>query len=266
MKTLLEYITFVKGIEYLIVVAFCFAFIALWMLVNTKEKEVLKMVSLFVPLSLIFGGAAVVVSSYDTTDVTYANTSEAALTDIAGNPAMIDLQDKDTWFRVNSSEYLSIKYEQATDFHKAMSGKVGCTTCHHNSGDEIHACKDCHGAPFNPHNASMPGLKAAYHQRCLSCHKEDFGSGPESCTKCHSGVIQTSSIISAPPRPHQLTWETCTRCHQNGIPGGQVSRIVYHDSCLKCHAKGIGGAAIVPEDHAGRAGNTCQGCHKPIGG
>lgn len=266
MKTLLEYITFVKGIEYLIVVAFCFAFIALWMLLNTKEKEVIKKVSLFVPLSLMFGGAAVVVSSYDTTDVTHANVSEAALNDSNGNPTVINMQGMGTMFRVNSSEYLSIKYEQATDFHKAMSGKVGCTTCHHNSGDEIHACKDCHGAPFNPHNSSQPGLKAAYHQRCLSCHKEDFGSGPESCTNCHSGVTKASSIVSAPSRPHQLTWETCTRCHKNGIPGGQESKIVYHDSCLKCHTKGVGGAAIVPADHTGRAGNTCQGCHKPIGG
>lgn len=258
MKTLLEYITFVKGIEYLIVVAFCFAFIALWMLLNTKEKQVLKMVSVFVPLSLLFGGAAVVVSSYDT-DATHANVT----TDIASNPG-VELQANG--FTVNSSEYLSMKYEPVIDFHKAMSGKVSCATCHHNSGDEIHACKDCHGTPYNPHNVSMPGLKAAYHQRCISCHKEDFGSGPESCTKCHSGAIQTSSIISGPPRPHTLTWETCTRCHQNGIPGGQESKIVYHDSCLKCHEKGVGGAAIVPADHAGRAGNTCQGCHKPIGG
>jgi len=262
MKTLLEYITFVKGIEYLIVVAFCFAFIALWMLVNTKEKEVHKMVSLFIPLSLIFGGAAVVVSSFDT-DGAHANAS--VITDIASTPGVIELQPNVIGFTVNSSEYLSMKYEPIIDFHKAMNGKVSCTTCHHNSEDEIHACKDCHGVPYNPHNVSMPGLKAAYHQRCISCHKEDFG-GPESCTKCHSGAIQTSSIISAPPRPHTLTWETCTRCHQDGIPGGQVSKIVYHDSCLKCHEKGVGGAAIIPSDHAGRAGNTCQGCHKPIGG
>ncbi len=265
MKTLLEYITFVKGVEYLIVIAFCFAFIALWMLVNAKDKEVIKKVSLFVPLSLMFGGAAVIVSSYDTTDI-QANAPDAALADIAGNPNVFYLQNNATWFNVNSSEYLSMKYEPVTDFHKAMSGKVGCATCHHNSGDEIQACKDCHGVPFNPHNESMPGLKAAYHQRCMSCHKEDFGSGPESCTSCHSGAINTTSIVSAPPRPHQLTWETCTRCHQNGIPGGQESKIVYHDSCLKCHEKGTGGAALVPADHAGRDGSTCQGCHKPTGG
>jgi hypothetical protein len=70
MKTLLEYMTFVKGMEYLIVIAFCFAFIALWILVHSKEKAALsRVVSIVLPLSLVFGGGAVVLSASDTPDL-----------------------------------------------------------------------------------------------------------------------------------------------------------------------------------------------------
>ncbi len=260
MKTLLENITFVKGIEYLIVVAFGFGFIALWLLVHTGEKDGMKrIVSLVIPLSLIFGGAAAVVSTHADPD-TASNVPGMIENQSAAIPAHIH-----EWLSVNNSEYLSITYGQATKFHQVMSEKVSCSVCHHNSGDEIHACRDCHDAPFNPHNSSKPGLKAAYHQRCMSCHREKF-AGPGSCTECHTGDTKVSAVVQAPQRPHSLTWETCGKCHKNGIPGGQVSKIVYHDSCLKCHTEGVGGAAKVPADHAGRAGNTCQGCHKPAGG
>ena len=264
MNTLLEFITFVKGIEYLIVVAFCFAFIALWVLVNTGDKTGMsKIVSFVIPLSLVFGGGAILLSSSETSDTPAPNVSELNATN---TPTVSEPVVKNGWRTVNRSEYLNIKYGPATEFHNVMSEKVSCTTCHHNSGDEIHACRDCHDSPSNPHDSTKPGLKAAYHQRCLSCHREEV-SGPDSCIKCHKGEAKASAVVSAPLRPHQLTWDTCNRCHQKGIPNGGVeSKIVYHESCLKCHSKGIAGAALVPEDHAGRAGNTCQGCHKPAGG
>ncbi|HEY9205351.1 MAG TPA: cytochrome c3 family protein [Candidatus Methanoperedens sp.] len=267
MTTLLEYITFVKGVEYLIVIAFCFGFIALWSLVNSRDKAISKVVSLVVPLSLVFGGGAVVFATYGNTDTAatanVTNISEPELPgNYTGDSVVFAADNKE--FKV-TSDYLSIKYGPATKFHQVMSTKVSCTTCHHNSKDEIHACKDCHKTPTNPHNGSMPGLKAAYHQRCKSCHEEDFG-GPESCTKCHTGETKTS-IVQAPSRPHQLTWETCNRCHKDGIPnGGKEAKIVYHDSCINCHSKGVAGAAKIPDDHAGRTGSTCQGCHKPVGG
>ena len=267
MKTLLEYITFVKGVEYLIIVAFCFGFIALWLLVHTREKEAMKRtISVIIPLSLVFAGAAVVLATYGNPEVTAAPAvRDASFPEYYsnGSPAGSSAaQSQDRWLQVNDSEYLSVAGGPATKFHQLMSDRVSCSTCHHNSGDEVHACRDCHDSPFDPLNSSKPGLKAAYHQRCMSCHSEDFKGGPESCGECHTG----GEAVSAPPRPHQLTWETCNRCHQDGIPGGQVSKIVYHDSCLKCHTKGIAGAAMVPADHAGRASSTCQGCHKPSGG
>lgn len=267
MNTLLEFITFVKGIEYMIVIAFCFGFIALWVLVNSRDKKGMsKIVSFVVPLSLVFGGGAIILTSQDTSEVAATNVPDAAATIQQVNLEHAPVISNDTWPTVDKSEYLAIKYGPATGFHKVMSEKVSCQTCHHNSGGEIRACKDCHDSPANPHNSTKPGLKAAYHQRCISCHQEDF-SGPQSCTKCHTGEAKAAPVVSGPARPHQLTWDTCSRCHQQGIPNGGVeSKIVYHDSCLKCHSIGIAGAAIVPADHAGRAASTCQGCHKPVGG
>ncbi len=268
MNTLLEFITYVKGIEYLIVVAFCFGFIALWILVHTKDKTSMsRVVSFVIPLSIIFGGGAVILTSNNNADVASATNGSdinASIQQASAVPTVVP--SNNGWLTVNESEYLAIKYGPATKFHDVMSKKLSCTTCHHNSGNEIRACKDCHDTPENPHNSTKPGLKAAYHQRCISCHREEF-SGPESCIKCHTGEAKASKVISAPARPHQLTWDTCNRCHPNGIPNGLAeSKIVYHDTCLNCHSNGIGGAAKVPADHAGRAGNTCQGCHKPVGG
>ena len=70
MNTLLEFMTFVKGVEYLIVIAFCFGFIALWILVNSRDKmKRSTIVSFVIPLALVFGGGAIVLTSSDTSDV-----------------------------------------------------------------------------------------------------------------------------------------------------------------------------------------------------
>lgn len=264
MRTLLENITFVKGVEYLIVVAFCLTFISLWMLVHNKETK--KIVFVIIPFALIFAGGAIAIGKYFDPDNIQTNT--AVTTSFPeyysnGTPSTITEHSPEKWLNVNDSEYLAITYGPATKFHQIMINKVSCQTCHHNS-DEIHACKDCHERPFNPDNSKKPGLKAAYHQRCMYCHKEVFG-GPESCTFCHTrGVPESSTLenISAPARPHKLTWENCSKCHKN-IPG-QNMKIVYHNSCLKCHSNDNTGAKKVPDDHAGRSSNTCSGCHKPL--
>ena len=47
-----------------------------------------------------------------------------------------------------------------------------CQGCHHNSpaSKTPPKCSSCHSAPFNPAKPDMPGLKAAYHGQCMSCH------------------------------------------------------------------------------------------------
>ena len=274
METFVEYMTYVKGFGYLLVVAFLFAFIAFWMLVHTKNKDFVKSVPVIVVVWLLFGGASAIISNGNSNgnNVTADTIAEPVVTAPAfpeyysnGSPATITAHRAEKWMEVNSSEYSSISYGQATDFHAVMSNKIACTDCHHNSGDEIHACKDCHGTPFNPDDMTKPGLKAAVHERCQGCHTEIFG-GPDGCKLCHTQESVGAVVVPAPEIPHTLTWEQCIRCHPDGIPGGQSIKIVYHDFCIKCHTKGIDGVNKLPSDHAGRTGETCQGCHKPAGG
>jgi hypothetical protein len=103
--------------------------------------------------------------------------------------------------------YTPVKFDHPK--HVSLAGN--CSTCHHEHGiadglpcKQCHAltpqnfknsvthsfmaCKDCHGA-FDRDNASMPGLKTAYHKQCFKCHRGmgDIGTDPKGCTEiCHA--------------------------------------------------------------------------------
>ncbi|MDP8224309.1 MAG: cytochrome c3 family protein [Candidatus Lernaella stagnicola] len=88
-------------------------------------------------------------------------------------------------------------YGPAEFTHKAHVEYTGnCTECHHHSpAGEYPACSECHSSrkilkPAQGQNGvrsddKSPGLKAAFHQQCMACHK-DMGSGPMGCTDCHA--------------------------------------------------------------------------------
>jgi hypothetical protein len=244
MRTLLENITMVKGVEYFVVIAFCFGFIALWILVHASKGTQKKIVAIVIPLALVFAGGAIALNKYFSQDLNTDTTEQNNANTIENSQLGVD------------TDYLAISYGPATEFHKVMSDKIACTTCHHNSKD-IKACKDCHNKPFNLSNPNKPGLKAAYHQRCANCHKDKF-NGPNSCVGCHTGKTLQITV----PTLHSLTFENCNRCHTDN----KDSKIVYHDNCLTCHTKGTAGAPKLPDNHAERTLGTCQGCHKPKGG
>jgi hypothetical protein len=84
--------------------------------------------------------------------------------------------------------------------HTLGTGQVdpACARCHQNSGaaDAV-ACRDCHpaerfGAEYlremekdvTLFHRDKPGLKAAYHLKCLGCHRE--AGGPTGCQDCHA--------------------------------------------------------------------------------
>ena len=73
----------------------------------------------------------------------------------------------------------------ATHFH----GDKGtlCQGCHHNSpaSTKPPKCGSCHGKPFNEMEPMRPGLLGAYHQQCMTCHKEMKLEKPAGCTGCH---------------------------------------------------------------------------------
>ena len=74
----------------------------------------------------------------------------------------------------------------AGSFH-AEKGKV-CQACHHQSPVSIKPpkCQSCHSEAFK--NGDRPGLKAAYHQQCMTCHTEMNIQKPQNteCAGCHA--------------------------------------------------------------------------------
>ena len=72
-----------------------------------------------------------------------------------------------------------------------------CAVCHHHSAaGQTPSCSTCHGAPFDPDNLNMPGLKGAYHLQCMDCHKE-METGPTGCTECHAKKVEKTEKAKA---------------------------------------------------------------------
>ncbi len=73
-----------------------------------------------------------------------------------------------------------------------MSG--GCVTCHHynTTSLEILSCSDCHSEKRKRSDISKPDLKGAYHQLCLSCHRE--WSHKTECVSCHTPKTKGKNV------------------------------------------------------------------------
>ncbi len=81
----------------------------------------------------------------------------------------------------------SVEDNLALYFHQ--SPETLCQGCHHNSPASATppTCGSCHGKPFDIKNVGRPGLKAAYHQQCMTCHDQMKIEKPANrdCTACH---------------------------------------------------------------------------------
>jgi hypothetical protein len=82
----------------------------------------------------------------------------------------------------------NIKDNKLAKYFHSEKGTV-CQACHHNSpvAKKPPRCGSCHGKPFDDKNLLRPGMKAAYHQQCMGCHKEMGMDKPKAvgCTDCH---------------------------------------------------------------------------------
>lgn len=180
-------------------------------------------------------------------------------------------------------------YEASVFTHKLhaemsdMSG--GCATCHHyNPPGKVLACIECHEPSKKRTDISKPGLTGAYHQQCLSCHRE--WSHKTNCIVCHvkkgSEPTQDKSefVGKSHPRieiPAKLVYQTeeednpivtffhdahteiygakctdchkdeaCSRCHDT-MKKQEIAEKEIHENCINCHEKEI-------DDH-------CAKCH-----
>jgi Cytochrome c3 len=132
---------------------------------------------------------------------------------------------------------------------------------------------------------------------CLGCHEAGLAGAPQvpadhagrtndMCRVCHQPATPAAEAPAATPSPpsietpsapalsmpHSLEGhQNCLECHSSAVatpgPAGGPPPIPHplegRQECLACHREGIGGAPQIPEDHAGRTSDVCQGCHQP---
>ncbi len=150
---------------------------------------------------------------------------------------------------------LAKDYEPVPFNHKAhadMAGMaMGCATCHHHSeaGVPPPACITCHDPRVKGTDPRMPGLKGAYHQQCLNCHREWMDES--ACSICHLPRPQAGKGGAAPLPP--TSGDILGRMHPP-IPapaGDYYSR------------RGASGDLVLfrHKDHVERFGLACVDCH-----
>ncbi len=115
------------------------------------------------------------------------------------------------------------KYKPVRFMHTKHAAALegNCVLCHHYRPADVNmpetvACRACHQEAFNPEAPDRIGLKAAYHQQCMDCHKK-MNQGPVSCTGCHAEKhVDHQKLVQLPPNPTptQVTQE-CLRCHED---------------------------------------------------
>jgi hypothetical protein len=83
-----------------------------------------------------------------------------------------------------------------------------CALCHHyrpldaDAASETTRCSACHQEPFQKDHPERLGLKAAYHQQCMECHRE-MNQGPVDCIGCHRKNVpdHKAQMVSWPANP-----------------------------------------------------------------
>ncbi len=152
-------------------------------------------------------------------------------------------------------------------------GRDDCLACHQTGvggaprvvtdhvGRTNETCGQCH-APLGVEPAAVPAIP----------HSTE---GREACLACHEAGLAGASKI---PGDHaERTDETCNQCHVAAgatpapvSPGALALPLIPHplegqEACLACHETGVRGAPKLPDDHAGRTGETCRQCHLAAG-
>ncbi|MGD9368377.1 MAG: Ni/Fe-hydrogenase cytochrome b subunit [Desulfobacteraceae bacterium] len=163
-------------------------------------------------------------------------------------------------------------YEPVRFMHSKHANVLqDCTICHHRIPREADdrygtpvsmkllreraalpvSCDQCHAEPFNEKDLGTPGLKGAYHQLCMDCHRESeqvpFTRGPVLYSAMVRGPVVRTLDTRAPT--------DCLACHAKKVPShnklvkleGPVDALAVTRNCLACHEKE--GQAILRTAH-----------------
>ena len=107
--------------------------------------------------------------------------------------------------RLDHAEHISMVggCDECHHQHRAMQVQ-SCSECHRidlsifrknvNAG-KLKPCGECHAVTNRPGDRGRLELKAAYHQACFKCHKEEVAGTPKGCTgMCHVQKKQESRV------------------------------------------------------------------------
>ena len=182
-------------------------------------------------------------------------------------------------------DYLPVPFDHQGHANMAEMGG-GCGTCHHHTteGQQHPPCRACHDVFAAGTDIYKPGLKGAFHQQCVNCHREWVDE--TDCGICHvikadrssgrdRGVGVTADDLLG--RVHPPIPEPETEFYR-GLGGGAAdSRVIFrhrehvarfdlncvdchHEpSCARCHTQGDGSERprTLAEHH-----RPCLRCHK----
>ena len=195
--------------------------------------------------------------------------------------------------------YLPVPFDHQG--HATMAEMAeGCETCHHHTpiGRRPPPCRECHDANTCGTNVERLGLRGAYHQQCLACHREWMD--PNACELCHRRRVESRGANAVPTlddmigRMHPPVPEPTGDFLASFVGGNPDARVVFrHEehartfglrcvechreaNCARCHAqseRGPSGRTLL-EHHApcirchkddmslpGRAADRCVRCH-----
>jgi Ni/Fe-hydrogenase subunit HybB-like protein len=198
------------------------------------------------------------------------------------------------------------RYEPARFLHRdhAIFADGDCTKCHHRTPKDAKdrrgtrlrfgelkqhkpvKCSHCHRKRATAKLPNSPGLRGAYHQRCIGCHRKLTKRAPTGCTPgCHRARVpdhQALIVHYKKTKPSRVTKATCTSCHRKMATGAKLDCLSCHHEkkdqieisypsparCMSCHTRKIGNLTAVLakpkaaiDVHMGRAKMSCQSCH-----
>jgi hypothetical protein len=123
-------------------------------------------------------------------------------------------------------------------------------------------CEICHGPgkirPFPDSHADFTI------DMCVTCHKPTLQELPPTVapTPTTAATSTSQALATAAATPTTAPAATATIAAAPGGPPAIPHDLAGRDNCLLCHDPN-GGLRPAPQDHVGRANETCQACHKP---
>jgi hypothetical protein len=89
---------------------------------------------------------------------------------------------QDITIKLQNAKLSPVNFSHASHVDKQ---KIKCAVCHHADPAKPKACTTCH--KLEPQDKT-PSAKEAFHQQCITCHKQQAdkaGKVPTKCNECH---------------------------------------------------------------------------------